>query len=323
MSTVQRVLTLSFLSRGVLAGLYLGMNPDNHTCSLVKPVLSCSPQAQPDLVDTCCTETFGGLILQTQFWDTYTGLESKGQLLPKDSWTIHGLWPDFCDGSYTQYCDLSRQYDPAPNPTTTTGTANGTIVPPWTGKPVQKFLEKFSKFDLLAYMNKYWVAQNQPNTDFWAHEFSKHGTCYSSFDKECYGPKYVEQEELADFFSTVITFYQRLPTWSWLAEDGITPSNTTSYTLSDIHTVLGSRFGQRPWVGCGGPKYNETEAGKGSSDNGGTVLNEMYYYYHVWGRVQDANGIPLDASIGGSISSCATSPGAIWYYERTVSSVAE
>lgn len=48
--------------------------------------------------NTCCSPTPGGLVLQTQFWDTYTGLEHKGQLLPESSWGIHGLWPDFCDG---------------------------------------------------------------------------------------------------------------------------------------------------------------------------------------------------------------------------------
>ena len=48
--------------------------------------------------NTCCSPTPGGLVLQTQFWDTYTGYERKGQLLPKGSWTIHGLWPDNCDG---------------------------------------------------------------------------------------------------------------------------------------------------------------------------------------------------------------------------------
>jgi ribonuclease T2 len=39
----------------------------------------------------------------------YTGLEKNGSVLPKNSWTIHGLWPDHCDGSYGQYCDLARQ----------------------------------------------------------------------------------------------------------------------------------------------------------------------------------------------------------------------
>jgi len=53
-----------------------------------------------------------GLFLSTQYWDTYTGLEAQGQLLPPNQWTLHGLWPDFCNGSFTQYCDLNRQYDP-------------------------------------------------------------------------------------------------------------------------------------------------------------------------------------------------------------------
>jgi ribonuclease T2 len=50
------------------------------------------------LTDSCCNVAPGGLVLQTQFWDTYTGLESQGQLLPQGSWGIHGLWPDNCDG---------------------------------------------------------------------------------------------------------------------------------------------------------------------------------------------------------------------------------
>lgn len=40
--------------------------------------------------------------------------------------------------------------------------------------------------DLLAYMNKFWISQNEPNWILWAHEFSKHATCYSTFQTECY-----------------------------------------------------------------------------------------------------------------------------------------
>ena len=75
-------------------------------------------------------ETFGSLVLSTQYWNTYAGRETQDQLLPQHSWTIHGLWSDFCNGSYTQYCDLSRQFDPEPYPNTTTGTPDGTPVPP-------------------------------------------------------------------------------------------------------------------------------------------------------------------------------------------------
>jgi ribonuclease T2 len=130
------------LSAPAVASLY-GESNVNHTCvlseysqlmvgglqanqALGKPILSCSAKANPLEVDTCCTETFGGLLLQTQIWSTYTGLESVGQVLPKNSWTVHGLWPDFCNGSYTQYCDLNRQYDPTPSPNTTNALPNGT-----------------------------------------------------------------------------------------------------------------------------------------------------------------------------------------------------
>ncbi|KAI1170510.1 ribonuclease T2 family protein [Nemania sp. FL0916] len=313
-------LVLALFSQGVLGGLYPGLSTDNHTCALVAPVLSCSDEAQPGLVDTCCAETFGGLVLQTQFWDTYTGLESQRQLLPKNTWTIHGLWPDFCNGSYTQYCDLKRQYDPLPSPNTTTGTPAGKPVKPWTGEPISDFIEKFGKYDLLAYMNKYWIGQNQPNWWLWAHEFSKHATCFSTFDTECYGPSYVKHSEVIDFYSTVVSYYQSLPTYKWLSQGGIKPSNTTAYSVSDIQGALRRGFGKLPYVGCSGPKYNETAAGKGSLDNGATVLSEMWYYYHVNGRVQRVDGKPVDAS--GSVTNCAKTKKAVWYYERSRGSVA-
>lgn len=73
-----------------------------------------------------------------------------------------------------------------------------------------------------------------------------------------------------------------------------------------------------PYVGCSGPRFNATEAGKGSLDNGYTVLSEVWYYYHVYGRVQRNQPRPVGADInGGSVSSCAKTPGAVRYLERT------
>ncbi|GAO16589.1 hypothetical protein UVI_02019730 [Ustilaginoidea virens] len=274
------------------------MTPDNHTCAIgeqwsncadaerrepVEPVLSCSCEAALDKVkDTCCTETYGGLLVATQLWSTFTGLESHGQLYPKHAWGIHGLWPDFCNGSYTQYCDLSRQ-----------------------GEPIDQWFGPYGKLDLLAYMNRYWVSQSDPNWVFWAHEFSKHATCYSTFQAECYGPKAAQHSDLFDFFETVITWQRRLPTFRWLADAGIRPSNSTGYTVSEVQAALTERF-------------NETEAGRGSADNGRTVLNEVWYYYHVRGTPQRAEGRKLDAAAaGGRLTTCATAEGAVKYYERT------
>jgi ribonuclease T2 len=62
---------------------------------------------------------------------------------------------------------------------------------------------------------------------------------------------------------------------------------------------------------------------KGSSDNEYTVVSEVWYYYHVYGRVQRGQGLSVNASInGGSVSSCAKATGALIYPLRTSSSEA-
>jgi len=180
-------------------------------------------------------------------------------------------------GSYTQYCDLNRQYDPSPSPNTTTGLPNGTVVPPYRGPNIGTFLQPFGKYDLLAYMNKYWISQGGPNYDFWGHEFSKHATCFSTFDVPCYGPEYRAREDVVDFFQTAILYYMRLPTWGWLGAHSIYPSNTTTYTLSDMEGALSHEYGAVPYLGCTGPRFNETVAGANSTDTGRTVLSEVWY----------------------------------------------
>lgn len=67
----------------------------NHTCAMKTPFLTCSEAANISNVDTCCTEKNGGLFLQTYYWMTHTGREEVGQLLPRNRWTIHGLWIDY------------------------------------------------------------------------------------------------------------------------------------------------------------------------------------------------------------------------------------
>ncbi|KAF1983703.1 ribonuclease T2 [Aulographum hederae CBS 113979] len=297
-------------------GSLYGESSLNHTCVLEPTLLSCSAATYEPGVDTCCAETFGGLVLATQFWNTYTVLQDEGQKLPKNSWTLHGLWPDFCNGSYTQYCDLNRQYDPEPSPNTTNGLPSGTPVPPYKGPSIATFLKPFGKFDLLAWMNTYWVNRDGPNADFWGHEFSKHATCFSTFDVPCYGPSYKKHEDVVDFFETAIMYYLRLPTFKWLKQGGVTPSNSTQYTLSDFQGILKGKYGATPYIGCSGPRFNTTEAGKGSSDTGRTEISEVWYYSHVKGRTQEGRSVPVEVSPTFT-TTCAKTAKALWYYERS------
>ncbi|TFK77340.1 ribonuclease T2 [Pluteus cervinus] len=253
------------------------------------------------ITNTCCTSTPGGLVLQTQFWDTYTGLEKKGQLLPKGSWTLHGLWPDNCDGSFEQYCDFSRQFDPDPSPA---ALPNGTVIPPWKGPSISTFIAEFGRTDLLNFMNAYWVSQGSPNADFWAHEFAKHATCLSTFDIACYGRSYKKHEDVVNFFDAAIRAFHRYPTFDMLAAFGIIPSNKTGYDLTDIETALTSQTGAKPFLGC---------------SKNGTVLAEVWYFNHVLGTPQYGNFKPVNSTTTTSCSSTSK----IWYYERTKTSEQE
>lgn len=59
-------------------------------------------------------------------------------------------------------------------------------MPIYQGEPIDQWFEAYGKLDLLAYMNKHWVSQHDPNWVLWAHEYSKHATCFSTYDTECY-----------------------------------------------------------------------------------------------------------------------------------------
>ena len=44
------------------------------------------------------------------------------------------------------------------------------------------------------------------------HEWSKHGTCYSTLSPSCY-TNYQAEDELVDFLNTTITLFKDLPTY--------------------------------------------------------------------------------------------------------------
>ncbi|KZV70979.1 ribonuclease T2 [Peniophora sp. CONT] len=218
---------------------------------------SCSSSAS----GTCCFESPGGLLVQPQFWDTdpVTG--------PADSWTIHGLWPDKCDGTYEENCDSSRDYTNIATLLTNAGLSS-----------------------LVTYMQEYWVSNSGTPESLWEHEWATHGTCYSTLETSCLPSGSTKGAEAVAFFQTTVNLFKSLPTHTWLENAGITPSSTKTYTLAQLQSAIKSAWGHTPAFDCDGSN-----------------VFEIYYYFYLEGSVIDGTFVPIDAPSfeSGSCSSSA------------------
>ncbi|KAF2121946.1 ribonuclease M [Lophiotrema nucula] len=200
------------------------------------------------VADLCCFNAPGGQLLQTQFWDTdpATG--------PDNSWTIHGLWPDHCDGTFDANCDSTRAYT-----------------------NISAIISSFGKTDLLTYMQTYWKDYQGNDETFWEHEWGKHGTCISTLDPDCY-TDHKPTEEVVDFFQKTVDLFKALPSYEWLSAAGIVPSTSATYTTQAIQNALAkNRPGVTVTLGC-------------SSG----ALNEIWYHYDVRGSVQTGTFVPAN-----------------------------
>ncbi|OAX83164.1 hypothetical protein ACJ72_02488 [Emergomyces africanus] len=193
--------------------------------SCPNPQVSCKIEFKSQ--DTCCFNYPGGLLLQTQFWDTDppTG--------PEDSWTIHGLWPDHCDGSFDQYCDPGRNVH-----------------------NLSSVIEQSGQLELLDFMRTHWKAFHGSDETLWAHEWNKHGTCVSTLEPHCY-PDYVPLQEVVTYFQKTVDLFLGLPSYDILSAAGIVPSDTRTYTLDAIQDALEKAHGRKVLVKCRNGRFNE------------------------------------------------------------------
>ncbi|KAE8146884.1 ribonuclease T2-like protein [Aspergillus avenaceus] len=231
--------TLSLPSMGAFAlgvmQLVSGAMFDLGTCPSDIPY-SC--QNSTAVEDTCCFNSPGGALLLTQFWDTdpATG--------PSDSWTLHGLWPDNCDGSYGQYCDNLREYS-----------------------NITDILQEQGRTELLSYMKTYWPDYQGDDETFWEHEWNKHGTCINTIEPSCY-TDYTPQKEVGDYLERAVDLFKGLDTYKALAAAGITPSSSKTYKKSDILSALAEiHDGHEPYISC--------ESG---------ALNQVWYFFNIKGN---------------------------------------
>ncbi|XP_071987930.1 ribonuclease T2-like, partial [Engystomops pustulosus] len=101
--------------------------------------------------------------------------------------------------------------------------------------------------DLLAEMNKWWPDVLHPNcSDFWKHEWIKHGTCAASLSSLNSQHKY---------FSKGLELYSRLDLNSVLEKFGIRPSKT--YLVKDIKDAFLKTYSIEPKIQCLPPQQSE------------------------------------------------------------------
>jgi len=203
--------------------------------------------------DSCCFIYPGGQLLQTQFWDTSPAVG------PVDSWTLHGLWPDLCDGTYPQFCNYAPTY--------------GSIT---------SIIEGAGQTELLEYMRTYWLPDRGSAEHFWEHEWRKHGTCINTLAPGCYGEDYREGDEVVDFFTRAVEIFKGLDTYKALADAGITPSYDRTYDADEIQAALSSISGGAVILGCR----------RGA-------LNQAWYSFNVKGSVQNGRFVGVEPAGSG------------------------
>ncbi|KAI1311313.1 ribonuclease T2-like [Mortierella claussenii] len=197
-----------------------------------------------------------GLLLLVQQW--YDGLG------PADEFTMHGLWPDTCSGGQgpANGCDANRVYDDIE-----------TRLQNYPGLP-SGFLDN---------MNTYWSSYKGDNNAFWAHEWSKHGTCVSTLAPTC-SANYVQDQDVFTFFSTALNLRSQYNLYQALAAAGITPGSNPN--VADMHTAIKNAFGVDAQINCASG-----------------VLSEIWLFFNLKNSDQYVPAAPLSkGSCSGYIS---------------------
>ncbi|KAK8947985.1 Ribonuclease 1 [Platanthera guangdongensis] len=129
---------------------------------------------------------------------------------PAAEFLIHGLWPNNNDGSYPSNCDPDNSF------------ASSQIS------------------DLMSNMEANWPSLACPSSNgysFWAHEWSKHGTCADSIFNE------------HDYFEAALNLKDKVDILQILSSSGIEP-NDNSYSLSSIEEAIQTGFGFTSVIDC-------------------------------------------------------------------------
>ncbi|KAG7195882.1 ribonuclease T2-like [Scheffersomyces spartinae] len=197
----------------------------------------------------------GGLLVQTQFWDYYPAVGDD------NLFTVHGLWPDFCNGNYEVSCcndlNITKDYD------------------------FESLFTKFDDYDSYQFMKRNWLNLKNNGPDLWVNEWNKHGTCVRTMRPKCYDKNDMKGRNLYEYFTKTLELFYQLPTYQWMVEAGIYPDAKNKYKLSEVEEALTKGYGKKPHISC----------------NRHGAIKEVYYFHIVKGSVRDGEFERTDAII--------------------------
>ncbi|KAI9591815.1 ribonuclease T2-like protein [Syncephalis fuscata] len=221
----------------------LGTCPNELSCGIKK-------------IDRCCSPVMGQLVFVQQWYPT---------LGPPTDFTMHGLWPNNCDGGHGPWngCDTKRNY-------------------PNLGQIIQS-----ADPALYGNMTTYWPSYKGNAPSFWSHEWNKHGTCVSTLEPECTSPAAPPHHDVLEYFHTALSLRLKFNPYTALASAGIVPGKlydnaAFKKALEDawgVSVVLKCRRGQisEVWMWMkvrGREQYVPTNS---TMPNSGTCNSRIYY----------------------------------------------
>ncbi|XP_027165356.1 ribonuclease 2-like isoform X1 [Coffea eugenioides] len=160
--------------------------------------------------------------------------------------TIHGLWPDYNDGSWPACCNGPR-YDSKEVLCLTMLCFGHEHA--FNRTSIQNTIST-----LTDVLKKYWPSLSCSKSStchggkgtFWAHEWEKHGTCCSPVIRDEYS-----------YFLTAINVYSKYNVTQVLNEAGYLPSNSEKYPLGGIIAAIQNAFHATPELQCKGGAVEE------------------------------------------------------------------
>jgi len=164
------------------------------------------------------TDTYDYIMFAQDFPATYCHI--SGECTPEISaklhpnmFKIHGLWPSLNESEGPEFCDSSRPFD----------------------------LSLLSG-DLQDELHHWWASYNASDSDFWAHEWDKHGTCLKVSGKDVTQPSYFQrglEESMSRFNIT-----------EWIEAEGFRPNSTFSMSVAAMRALIKEKIGTTVSLFC-------------------------------------------------------------------------